>query len=111
MRINLHYDENEEDVLRGLGFFDRRRYAVRAMVPPGYEAYFQEQARYISAHTSTAIEGNPLGDETAMLVFVEGADARNPAAVEKVNLDEAYEFVAWLASDKSTKLDEGLIRT
>ena len=111
MRINLYYDESDGDVVRGLDFFDRRRYVVRAMVPPGYEAYFQEQARYISAHTSTAIEGNPLRDETAMLVLVEGADANNHAAVEKVSLDQAYEFIALLASDKSTKVDEGIIRT
>jgi Fic family protein len=111
MRLSLSYDENDDGLLSGLDFFDRRRYVVRAMVPPGYEAYFQEQARYISAHTSTAIEGNPLDDDAAMLVLVEGADAHNPAAVEKVNLEEAYEFIALLASDKSTKVDEGLIRT
>jgi len=111
MRINLYYDENDKDVLRGLDFFDRRRHVVRAMVPPGYEAYFQEQARYISAHTSTAIEGNPLGHETAMLILAEGVDVYSPAAVEKVNLDQAYQFIALLASDKSTKVDEGIIRT
>jgi len=111
MRLNLYYDESDEVVVGRLDFFDRRRYVVRALIPPGYEAYFQEQARYISAHTSTAIEGNPLRDETAMLVFVEGADAHNPAAVEKVSLDQAYQFIALLASDKSTKVDEGIIRT
>ena len=111
MRLNLYYDEKDEGVVVNLGFFDRRRYVVRAMVPPGYEAYFQEQARYISAHTSTAIEGNPLGHETAMLVLAGEADVRSSAGVEKVNLNQAYEFVALLASDKSTKIDEGLIRT
>ena len=111
MRLNLSYDEDDQNTVSSLNFFDRRRYVVRAMVPPGYETYFQEQARYVSAHTSTAIEGNPLGDEAAMLVLVEGADAHNPAAMEKVNLNQAYEFIALLASDKSTKVDEGIIRT
>ena len=111
MRLNLYYDESDGEVVRGLDFFDRRRYVVRAMVPPRYEAYFQEQARYTSAHTSTAIEGNPLGHETAMLVLAGEADVHSSAGVEKVNLNQAYEFVALLASDKSTKIDEGLIRT
>ena len=111
MPLNLYYDERDQGVVFNLNFFDHRRYVVRAMVPPGYEAYFQEQARYTSAHTSTAIEGNPLSHETAMLVLAGEADIRSSAGVEKVNLNQAYEFVALLASDKSTKIDEGLIRT
>jgi Fic family protein len=111
MRLNLFYDDKDQGVLVNLGFFDHRRYAVRTMVPPGYEPYFQEQARYISAHTSTAIEGNPLGHETAMLVLAGEADVRSSAGIEKVNLDQAYEFIALLASDRSTRIDEGLIRT
>jgi Fic family protein len=77
----------------------------------GYEPYFQEQARFISAHTSTAIEGNPLNEEAALRVMVEGADPEIPAEVEKANLEEAYQFVELLTSDKSLKVDEGLIRT
>lgn len=111
MHLNLSYAAADDEILTDLNFMDRRRYVIRAMVPPGYEAYFQEQARYISAHTSTAIEGNPLDDEAAMLVLVEGGNGENPAAVEKLNLNEAYELMTLLASDKSTKIDQGIIRT
>lgn len=111
MRLNLNYDATDNDIVRCLEFMERRRYVIRAMVPEGYESYFQEQARYISAHTSTAIEGNPLSEEAAMLVLVEGANADDPAGIEKVNLEEAYELMALLASDKSTKIDQGIIRT
>ena len=111
MRFNLHYDMADEEIASWLDFTERRRYVIRAMVPDGYETYFQEQARYMSAHTSTAIEGNPLSDEAAMLVLVEGAHADDPAGMEKVSLEEAYELMTLLASDKSTKIDQGIIRT
>ncbi len=111
MRLNLSFDLNDPEVQQALGFTERRRYVIRNLVPQGYEAYFQEQARYISAHTSTAIEGNPLSEADAMIVLVEGASADRPEEVEKVNLQEAYELIAQLAADKSVKVDEGLIRT
>ena len=111
MRLNLSYDAEDTNIASSLDFIDRRRYVIRAMVPEGYEAYFAEQARYISAHTSTAIEGNPLSEEAAMLVLVEGAATDDPAAIEKVNLEEAYELMGLLASDASTKIDQGIIRT
>ena len=111
MHLNLSYDESNEGINAGLSFFDSRRYVVRALVPPGYERYFQEQARYTSAHTSTAIEGNPLNEDEAMLILAQGGEADSPAAVEKLNLDEAYQLMALLASDKSTRIDEGIIRT
>jgi len=110
MRLNLRYQDDDPESVQGLQFYDHRRYVVRALVPSGYEAYFQTQARYISAHTSTAIEGNPMDDEAAMIVLVEGADAHNPNAVEKINLNEAYELMTQLASDTSTRIDQGIIR-
>lgn len=108
--LNLSFNKDDPEVQIALQTLDNRRYVVRNLIPNGYQPYFQEQARYISAHTSTAIEGNPLDEGAAMLVLVEGADPDEPAQVEKVNLDEAYQFVALLASDKSLKVDEGLIR-
>lgn len=110
MRLNLSYSPTKE-IKNRIEFIDHRRYVIRNLVPPGYEAYFQEQARYLSAHTSTKIEGNPLTDEEATLVLVEGANLDKPDQVEKVNLEEAYELISQLALDKSTKVDEGLIRT
>jgi len=111
MHLNVYYAPDDEQIVADFNFMERRRYVIRAMVPPGYEAYFQEQARYASAHTSTAIEGNPLSDEAAMLVLAEGVGADSPAAIEKLNLDEAYELMSLLSADKSTKIDEGIIRT
>jgi Fic family protein len=111
MRLNVYCSADDEEISGELDFMDRRRYVIRAMVPPGYEAYFQDQARYTSAHSSTAIEGNPLGEEVAMQILAEGATADNPAAIEKLNLDQAYELMSLLSEDKSTKIDEGIIRT
>ncbi len=111
MRLNVYYTQDDHRILSDVEFMDRRRYVIRAMVPPGYETYFQEQARYASAHTSTAIEGNPLDDEAAMRVLAEGATADTPAAIEKLNLDQAYELMSLLSEDKSTQVDEGTIRT
>ncbi len=110
MHLNL-YCKPDDEIEGRIEFIDNRRYVIRNMVPPGYEAYFQEQARYLSAHTSTRIEGNPLSDEEAMVVLVEKAPLDKPAQVEKVNLEGAYELISQLALDKSTKIDEGLIRT
>lgn len=111
MRLSLTYDDQSEEILGRLDFFERRLYVARTMIPEGYEALFQESARYESVHTSTAIEGNTLSREAAMVVLVEGADPDEPLEVEKVNLNEAYELMASLADDKSTKIDQGIIRT
>lgn len=111
MRLRLIYDTEDEEIRHKISFLESRLYVARTMIPQGYESFFQESARYTSVHTSTAIEGNPLNREAAMLVLVEGADPDRPLEVEKVNLDEAYELMASLAEDKSTKIDQGIIRT
>lgn len=111
MHLNITYDAGDEQIVPRLNFLEKRLYVARTMIPAGYEPFFQEAARYTSVHTSTAIEGNTLDRESAMLVLVEGADPDQPLQVEKVNLDEAYELMASLAEDKSTKIDEGIIRT
>jgi len=109
MQLNLSWSEDER-TRAGIATIDDYRYVIRQLVPDEYETYFQEQSRYINAHTSTAIEGNPLGHQAAMQVLIEGANQDEPAEIEKVNLDEAYQFIGQLASDKTTKIDEGLIR-
>lgn len=111
MRLDLFYDSTDEDTSNRLAVLDGRRYVVRALVPEGYETYFQERARFISAHTSTAIEGNPMTEEAAMLVLVEGANPNDPDSIEKINLKEVYELTSELASDRTIKIDEGIIRT
>lgn len=111
MRLDLTFDSNNEAIKSGLEFLDRRSYVTRAMVPQGYEEFFREEARYVSAHTSTAIEGNPLGEQQAMFILIEGADSDDPHAVEKVNMRDAYELMAQLTTDRSIKVDEGIVRT
>ena len=110
MRLDLFYDVTDEGTSNHLAVLDSRRYVVRALVPEGYETYFQERARFISAHTSTAIEGNPVSDEAAMLVLAEGANPNDPDSIEKVNLKEVYALTSELASDRTIKIDEGIIR-
>lgn len=111
MRLNLTYDHNDRALNEQLGFIENRRYVIRALVPDGYESYFQQRARYISAHTSTAIEGNPLNEDEAMLVLAEGTRSDDAAGLEKTNLEEAYELMSALTADKTTRIDEGVIRT
>ncbi|MDZ4278436.1 MAG: Fic family protein [Dehalococcoidia bacterium] len=111
MRLNLSYDAEDEVLQLRIPFLESRLYAARTMVPQGFERFFQESARYTSVHTSTAIEGNTLDYDAAMVVLVEGADEDQPLEVEKVNLDEAYELMASLVEDKTTKIDQGIIRT
>lgn len=94
-----------------LGFLRDRLYVVRTLVPPGYEAYFRRRAQYRSVQTSTAIEGNKLGETQAMLVLVEHAQAASPDELEVKNLDEAYDLIRQIASDPSVRIDEGLVRT
>jgi Fic family protein len=94
-----------------LNFLRDRLYVVRTLVPPGYEAYFRKRAQYRSVQTSTAIEGNQLGEEQAMLVLVEDAPAATPEELEVKNLDEAYDLIQQIATDPSVRIDEGLVRT
>ncbi len=111
MKLQMHYNKEDGEIRDALDFIRNRSYVARAMIPEGYERYFQEQARYLSAHTSTAIEGNPIGQTRAMIVLIEGADPEQPNEVEKVNLEEAYELISWLSQDKTIKIDQGLLRT
>ena len=105
-RIDFSFDESDERIQGALRALDSRRHVIRSLIPSGHQAYFQERARYSSAHSSTAIEGNPLSEEAALRVMVEGADPADPFQVEKANLEGAYQFVEQLASDKSLKVDE-----
>ncbi len=111
MHLRLKYDEEDGSIKADLDFAENRLYVARTMIPTEYESYFQESAHYVSAHTSTAIEGNILSEEEAMLVLAEGPDPKQPMQVEKVNLDEAYELMIQLTSDTATRIDEGIIRT
>jgi Fic family protein len=111
MRLALTYDESDPTIDRGLDIVRNRLYVPRSLIPHEYEAYFQETAQYLSAHASTAIEGNPLDEAQAMRVLVEGPDPSKPQEVEKVNLDLAYKLMAQLASDQALQIDEGIIRT
>lgn len=104
-------NKDDETLRNSISFLESRLYAARAMVPLGFERFFQESARHTNVHTSTAIEGNPLDYSSAMMVLAEGADEAQPIQVEKVNLDEAYELMASLVEDKTTKIDQGIIRT
>lgn len=111
MKLHLVLRQDDPEIDAALEFAENRLYVARSLIPMEYERYFQESSHYLSAHTSTAIEGNPLGEEEAMLVLVEGPDPDEPVQVEKVNLDEAYQLMTQLASDKATRIDEGIIRT
>lgn len=94
-----------------IDFLRDRLYVVRTLVPHGYEAYFRKRAQYRSVQTSTAIEGNTLGETQAMLVLVEDTQAASPDELEIKNLDEAYDLIRQIASDPSVRIDEGLVRT
>lgn len=111
MRLALTFDEQDQGIEERLAFADHRRYVIRALVPDGYESYFQDQARYTSAHASTAIEGNPLSLDDAMKLLATDNQPETADEQEKVNLEEAYELISQLAGDKETSIDHGLIRT
>jgi len=106
MRLTITGHGDFSDALRE---FAQRLHVARSLVPAGHEPYFQERARFWSAHTSTAIEGNPLADGPAMLVLVSG-EGSEPDEQEKLNLDEAYQLIESYALDKGIKVDEGIIR-
>jgi Fic family protein len=95
----------------GLGFLRHRLYVAKTMMPPGWETYFQCRATYRSVHTSTAIEGNQLGLEEATFVMVDEPHVLSPDQLEVKNLEYAYDLVHQVASDKSVRVDEGLVRT
>lgn len=111
MRLELWHDGSDGGIQEQIRSFELRRYVARSMVPEGYERYFQDKARFSSAHTSTAIEGNPTGEQQAMLVMVRGANLAEPDEVEMANAELAYQLLEQLASDRSLRIDQGLIRT
>lgn len=110
MHLELRFDPTDEQTATDLAFAERRRYVARAMVPTGYEEYFQDQARFVSAQTSTAIEGNSLDAQEAQLVLIHGADLTEPNEVEARNTENAYAALMRIGSDKSLRVDQGLIR-
>ena len=88
-----------------------RLYATRALIPPGFEEIFRRRALYANAHSTVAIEGNPLSSEEALRVSVEGADPERPDEVEVANIESAYELIYQIGPDPSVAVDQGLIRT
>ncbi len=111
MRLRLSWDDTDPGLWEGFEHLIDRQYVIQSLLPDGYQEYFRQHARYINAHTSTAIEGNPIGETHAMYVLVEGADEDQPNEVEKVNVEAAYAFVDQLAQDRTLVLDQGLIRS
>jgi Fic family protein len=111
MRLRLSWDERDTALAGDFEHLLNRQYVIQSLLPSGYERYFRQHARYINAHTSTAIEGNPLGETHAMYVLVEGPDHERPAEVEKANVETAYTFVDQLAEDSTLIMDQGLIRS
>ncbi|MGE0230055.1 MAG: Fic family protein [Dehalococcoidia bacterium] len=86
-------------------------YVVRALIPPGFEEAFRQRAIYANAHSTVAIEGNPISREDALRVSVEGADNSNPDEVEIENIETAYDLIHQLSGDATVAIDQGLIRT
>ncbi len=108
-RLRLTFDEafcTGEEV-RSLA---NRLYAVRALIPQGFEPIFRRRALYANAHSTVAIEGNPLSGDEALRVSVEGADPERPAEVEVANIEAAYEIIYQLGPDPTVAVDQGLIR-
>ena len=108
-RLRLTFDETfcTGEEVRSL---ENRLYAVRALIPHGFEEIFRRRALYANAHSTTAIEGNPLSDEEALRVSVEGAEPERPAEVEVANIEAAYEIIYQLGPDPTVAVDQGLIR-
>ena len=107
--LGLIHDSDDERTLRALEAIERRREIARALVPPGYEPYFQDQARFLSAHTTVSIEGNRLDYQSVQVALLE--ESTDPNRREAKNAVEAYEFAGDLALDPSLRIDSGLIRT
>ena len=110
MRLKLVLQPSD-GLAKSLEFFERRRYVARRLVPDGYEEYFRERARFVSAHTSTAIEGNPLDERQAFQMLLRGIASDDPNEIEIANVERAYAVVAELAADPSLRIDQGLIRS
>ena len=106
MEFNLSVD------MSGIGteFLLHRLYVVRTLIPSGFEPYFRERARYVSAHASARVEGNPLSDEEALIVLSGDAEPVRPEEREVTNLLEAYELMEQLAADATVRIDHGLLR-
>lgn len=111
MQLHLTWNESDPTLHADFARLLDLHYAILGQLPGGFEEYFRQRARYVSAHTSTAIEGNPLGDERAMLVLIEGADPTRPDELEKTNVELAYAFLDQLAQDPTLLIDQGLVRS
>ena len=107
--LSLFHDSTDQRTLRALEAIERRREIARVHVPAGYEPYFQEQARFLSAHTTVSIEGNRLNYQSVQVALLE--ETTDPNRREAKNAVEAYEFAGDLAADPSLRIDAGLIRT
>ncbi len=92
-----------------LALIESRRDLARALVPKGYERYFQSRAVSRSAHGSVSIEGNPLDPESVQLAALSGT-GNDPAQREAGNADRAQRLMLRLASDRSLSIDVGLLR-
>lgn len=108
--IYLHRRKDDEATGFAIEQIERRRSIARAKVPAGYERYFQDQAQFMSAHSSVSIEGNPLDYQTVQLALIEGV-GEDPNRREARNATEAVEFAQELGSDASLRIDQGVIRT
>ncbi|MDE2893615.1 MAG: Fic family protein [Chloroflexota bacterium] len=108
-RLTLKWDRNNREIAQAIDSFERRRYVARQLVPPGYERHFQDQARFLSVHTSTAIEGNVLDEREAQLVMIHGSSGQ-PNEQEAKNCEDAYVLLQELAADPHLQIDQGLIR-
>lgn len=107
--LSLTHVPEDERTQRALDAIERRREIARALVPTGYEPYFQDQARFLSAHTTVSIEGNRLDYQSVQVALLE--ESTDPNRREAKNAVEAYEFAGDLAADHSLRIDAGLIRT
>lgn len=109
MHLRLEFDRD-----RCLGSpiadLERRTYLARRRVPAGFEELFVEQARYLKAQASTAIEGIEFGEEENRRILAE-RDAAGPDQRELLNLADIYERLGQLTSDPAFEIDAGIIRT
>ncbi len=107
--LRLSHHSDDERTLRALDAIERRREIARALVPAGYEAYFQDQARFLSAHTTVSIEGNRLDYQSVQVALLH--ESTDPNRREAKNAVEAYEFAGEMAQDPNLHIDSGLMRT
>ena len=109
MKLTLTY-ELTDMIAEALQTLDAQRYTIEALVPSGFEAVFQRRAQYVSAHSSTAIEGNQLSLEAATPLMTGEAAAVTRDEIEVRQLNEAYDHAYRWTSDQSARIDEGVIR-